>query len=752
MNETQKLNSLSDFAKCRLHFPFLHPKKREEMVSLYCSECSELNNDVDADIGNRVLEAYKGFKIEGSIHSVEVGPVVMRVNFVPAPDVTNERVANKASDLARLLRVESVCITPNNPVGAMAIDIPFPSRMRKNVLPGNLLGIDHSDNVLPIDLGVDVVGRGACVDLCKAPHMLVAGTTGSGKSAFVNAIIASLLRNVSETEYSLMLIDPKGVELACFRDLPHVVNKKILDKSDEILQGLDWLHREMDRRYDLLTNVGVKDIKKFNKKIISGDKAFYSKVGIADLHRMRYIVCIIDEFADLVLNNEKIQKREFERHVQSLAQKGRAAGIHLILATQTPRSDVISGVIKANIPMKVAFRVSNAVDSRVILGEDGAESLLGAGDMLVDYSGWGGLKRLHGAWYDGPFKNDDETVIEKMVAFIKSNSFDMQNEIVSFDTGTRNKSIAAKIPEGFFTASFEGVLPLAEYIDDKLSAGGHLVSLAYKKMGNVANAIKKFGSGWDESAIYELAHGDVIHLINGKDCTINKKCKSEKECDIYDVVCENGSCILRWFVGTPAPFKKGNLQNLVKVSLPSNFVRPIAIAGFQKNGFGYLISAKSFSSCVRLEAASLNAQSFLNVCLQIASCFKDMHLWGLCFSDYNESDILINSSNGSVVIDACENVVRIGDVRGDAVQGKFLAPELVDGTHAPDRFTDYYLLGHILSDLRIRMKITVPLSAILEDAFAKSLSPEMDKRRELRIKDVEWIDMLMNFKIKNPQD
>lgn len=333
----QNLNELSEIGKCRLHFPFLHPKKREEMVSLYCSERSELSNDVDADIKKRVLEAYKGFKIEGSIHSVEVGPVVMRVNFVPAPDVTNERVANKASDLARLLKVKSVCVTSNNSVGAMAIDIPC--RTRKNVLPGNLLDIDHSDKVLPIDLGVDVVGMGICVDLCKAPHILVAGTTGSGKSAFINAIIASLLRNVSETDYSLMLIDPKRVELACFKDLPNVINKKVLDKSEDILQGLDWLHREMERRYELLANVGVKDIKKFNEKVISGDKSFYSKVGVSDLHRMRYIVCIIDEFADLVLNNEKEQKREFEKHVQSLAQKGRAAGIHLVLATQTPRSD-----------------------------------------------------------------------------------------------------------------------------------------------------------------------------------------------------------------------------------------------------------------------------------------------------------------------------------------------------------------------------------------------------------------------------
>lgn len=735
MNEMTNDN-LSDFAKCRLHFPFLHPKKREEMVSLYCSECSELSNDIDADIGNRVLEAFRGFKIEGSIHSVEVGPVVMRVNFVPAPDVTNERVANKSDDLARLLMVDSVCITPNNTIGAMAIDIPC--RTRKNVLPGNLLGIDHSNNILPIDLGVDVVGKGACVDLCKAPHILVAGTTGSGKSAFINAVIASLLRNVSETEYSLMLIDPKRVELACFKDLPNVINKRVLDKSEDILQGLDWLHREMERRYDLLVNVGVKEIKKFNEKIVSGDKSFYSKVNMVDLHRMRYIVCIIDEFADLVLNNDREQKKEFEKHVQSLAQKGRAAGIHLILATQTPRSDVISGVIKANVPMKVAFRVSNAVDSRVILDTAGAESLLGSGDMLVDYSGWGGLKRLHGTWYD------DETVIEKMVDFIKLNSIDMQHEMVSFDTGTRSQSIAAKIPEGFFTASFEGVKPLAEYIDDKLAAGGRLVDLACKKMGNVANAMSHFGSGWDESAMYELAHGNVIHLTNGKDCTINKKYRAEKNSDLYEVMCGKVPCILRWFVGEPSQSRKDNLQNLMKMSLPSNFIRPVATADFQKNGYGYLISANSFDSCDRLENVSLNARSFLNVCLQIASCFKDLHEWGLCFSDYDESDILVNCGKGYVVIDACENVVRGGGARDGSAQGKFLAPELVDGTHAPDRFTDYYLLAHILNDLKSRMDVPDALSATLEDVFAKSLSPEMDINRELRIKDIDWIEMLKN--------
>ncbi|ADL25232.1 FtsK/SpoIIIE family protein [Fibrobacter succinogenes subsp. succinogenes S85] len=706
------------------------------MVSLYCSERSELSNDVDADIKKRVLEAYKGFKIEGSIHSVEVGPVVMRVNFVPAPDVTNERVANKASDLARLLKVKSVCVTSNNSVGAMAIDIPC--RTRKNVLPGNLLDIDHSDKVLPIDLGVDVVGMGICVDLCKAPHILVAGTTGSGKSAFINAIIASLLRNVSETDYSLMLIDPKRVELACFKDLPNVINKKVLDKSEDILQGLDWLHREMERRYELLANVGVKDIKKFNEKVISGDKSFYSKVGVSDLHRMRYIVCIIDEFADLVLNNEKEQKREFEKHVQSLAQKGRAAGIHLVLATQTPRSDVISGVIKANVPMKVAFRVSNVVDSRVVLDEAGAEGLLGSGDMLVDYSGWGGLKRLHGVWYD------DETVIEKMVAFIKSNSIDMQHEMVSFDTGTCRQSIT-EIPEGVFTASFDGVMELAEYIDEKLSAGGQLVELARKKMSNVACPVTRFKSGWDESAFFELERNQVVCLTNGKDCVVKRKWKSEKDYDVYEVVYENRRYALRWFAGKPSKNQMEKLQYLLDVPLSENFIRPLAISYSMANGYGYLIF-KNFVDASKLqEFDSFDIPSFLSMCLQIASSFEELHKNGLCFSNYGESDVLVDSNDGRVLIDVCENLTRMEKTDVSvAVQGRYLAPELLEGSHVPDCYTDYYLLACILSSLKSNLDdvdevINFPVD--LDNVFSKSLSSEMKMNRELRMKDKEWIDL-----------
>lgn len=348
---------------------------------------TNLEGSADADLAERVVGAISSFGVNGvQVESIECGPVVTRVNLKLPYGVRSKTVADLSPDIAMQLHVKSVSATPVPEKGVLALDIP--AKERKVIRLGNVHTEKSSTMALPLELGVSVTGEARAIDLAKAPHLLIAGQTGSGKSVCINSIICSLLRNVPLNDFDLMLVDPKGVELNDYRFVPNCINKKILVEPNESLDGLRWLCKEMDRRYAILTKYGHRNLQSYN------DWVSKQPVGRDCVEKMRYVVCVVDEFADLMMT----AGTELTAIVQRLAQKSRAVGIHLILATQRPSVKVVTGDLKANLPCRIAFKVSSTTDSVTILGHGGAERLLGMGDMILSNNDVD--ERLHGVYLD----------------------------------------------------------------------------------------------------------------------------------------------------------------------------------------------------------------------------------------------------------------------------------------------------------------------------------------------------------------
>ncbi len=337
------------------------------------------------------------FNIQGELVKVTPGPVITLFEIRPAPGVRVGRFTNLTDDLARSLKAEAIRIQAPVP-GSDTVGVEIPNVKRSTVNFRALVQSDafrSSSSLLTMALGKDIEGRPAVRDLATMPHVLVAGTTGSGKSVCLNSILVSFLYKASPDDVKLMLVDPKRVEMAMYADLPHLVHPVVTETS-LAKTALDWAVHEMDQRYDCLARFGVKNIKDYNKKL----ESFGPEVPpqFADLKPMPYLVIVIDELADLMLTAGK----DVEGCIVRLAQLARAAGIHLIVATQRPSVDVVTGLIKANFPCRISFQVANKYDSRTILDTAGAEQLLGKGDMLFKPTG-GKLQRLH-----GPFVTDEE--------------------------------------------------------------------------------------------------------------------------------------------------------------------------------------------------------------------------------------------------------------------------------------------------------------------------------------------------------
>ncbi len=337
------------------------------------------------------------FNIQGELVRVTPGPVITLFEIRPAPGVRVGRFTNLTDDLARSLKAEAIRIQAPVP-GCDTVGVEIPNQNRSTVNFRELIqseAFQSAPSLLTMALGKDIEGRPAVRDLATMPHVLVAGTTGSGKSVCLNSVLVSFLYKASPDEVKLMMIDPKRVEMAMYADLPHLVHPVVTETS-LAKTALEWAVAEMDGRYDCLAKFGVKNIKDYNKKLASfGDER---PQEYADLKPMPYLVIVIDELADLMLTAGK----DVEGCLVRLAQLARAAGIHLIVATQRPSVDVVTGLIKANFPCRVSFQVANKYDSRTILDTAGAEQLLGKGDMLFKPTG-GKLQRLH-----GPFVTDDE--------------------------------------------------------------------------------------------------------------------------------------------------------------------------------------------------------------------------------------------------------------------------------------------------------------------------------------------------------
>ncbi|MBK5565117.1 DNA translocase FtsK [Ensifer sp. SSB1] len=375
----------------------------------------------------RMLEGVlEDFGVKGEIIHVRPGPVVTLYELEPAPGIKSSRVIGLADDIARSMSAIAarVAVVP----GRNAIGIELPNQRRETVYLRELIGsrdFETSKARLAMALGKTIGGEPVVADLAKMPHLLVAGTTGSGKSVAINTMILSLLYRLRPDQCRLIMIDPKMLELSVYDGIPHLLSPVVTDPKKAVV-ALKWTVREMEERYKKMSKIGVRNIDGFNSRVeqalAKGEQitrtvqtGFDRQTGEAmyeteefDLSPMPYIVVIIDEMADLMM----VAGKDIEGAVQRLAQMARAAGIHVIMATQRPSVDVITGTIKANFPTRISFQVTSKIDSRTILGEQGAEQLLGMGDMLY-MAGGGRIQRVH-----GPFVSDTE--VEEVVAYLKT--------------------------------------------------------------------------------------------------------------------------------------------------------------------------------------------------------------------------------------------------------------------------------------------------------------------------------------------
>ena len=361
---------------------------------------------------SRLLELkLADFNVEATVENVLPGPVITRFEIQPAAGIKVSRITNLAKDLARSLAVISVRVVEVIP-GKTVVGIEIPNENREIIRLGEVIASDEFDKVkspLSLALGKDISGLPIIADLQKMPHLLVAGTTGSGKSVGLNAMLLSMLFKATPDELRLIMIDPKMLELSVYDNIPHLLTPVVTDMK-EASNALRWCVAEMERRYRLMAAMGVRNLAGFNKKIRDAiaagepikDPLFKPELDSQEpeeLEPLPFIVVVVDEFADMMM----IVGKKVEEQIARIAQKARAAGIHLILATQRPSVDVITGLIKANVPTRIGFQVSSKVDSRTILDQGGAEQLLGHGDMLYLPPGTGLPVRVHGAFVD-----DDE--------------------------------------------------------------------------------------------------------------------------------------------------------------------------------------------------------------------------------------------------------------------------------------------------------------------------------------------------------
>ena len=391
---------------------------------------------INTDAAIKLERALSEYGVEGKIVGFSSGPIVTLFEFIPNAGIKSSKVIGLSDDIARAM--SSISARISTQPGKTSLGIEIPNTKRDSVLFGDLIEEDEfeiENDSLTLALGKDISGKSIFANLERMPHLLIAGTTGSGKSVGINTMILSILYKFKPNECKLILIDPKMLELSIYEDIPHLLTPVVTDPKKAVF-ALKWVVREMENRYKLMSSLNVKNIDSYNDKVLktisSGRKLFREvQTGIDDdtrmpiiekqeilLEKMPFIVVVIDEMADLMM----VAGKEVESLVQRLAQMARASGIHLITATQRPSVDVITGTIKANFPSRISYKVSSKFDSRTILNEMGAEQLLGSGDMLFLENG-GIIKRLHGGFVS-------ENEVEKVVNYIKQQAtFDYKKEI-----------------------------------------------------------------------------------------------------------------------------------------------------------------------------------------------------------------------------------------------------------------------------------------------------------------------------------
>ena len=409
----------------RSEMPYEAPPLKLLQQQPRSSKRTAISDEVLQENARELEGVLQDFGVKGEITNVRPGPVVTLYELEPAPGIKSSRVIGLADDIARSMSAVAarVAVVP----GRNAIGIELPNDRREIVVLRELLespDFQETDARLALALGKNIGGESVTVDLSRMPHLLIAGTTGSGKSVGINTMILSLLYRLSPDQCKFIMIDPKMLELSVYDGIPHLLAPVVTDPKKAVV-ALKWTVREMEERYKRMSKLGVRDIKGYNNRILQAEakgevltrtvqtgfdrdtgRAIYEQEEM-DYDAMPFIVVIVDEMADLMM----VAGKDIEAAVQRLAQMARAAGIHLITATQRPSVDVITGTIKANFPTRVSFQVTSKIDSRTILGEQGAEQLLGQGDMLY-MAGGGRIMRVH-----GPFVADEE--VEKVVKHLK---------------------------------------------------------------------------------------------------------------------------------------------------------------------------------------------------------------------------------------------------------------------------------------------------------------------------------------------
>ncbi|WP_104027460.1 DNA translocase FtsK 4TM domain-containing protein [Vibrio jasicida] len=455
-----------------------HPEKRENFI----------DRDALEQVARLVETKLADYKIKADVVGIYPGPVITRFELDLAPGVKVSRISGLSMDLARALSAMAVRVVEVIP-GKPYIGLELPNMSRQTVFLSDVISspqFEQATSPTTVVLGQDIAGEAVIADIAKMPHVLVAGTTGSGKSVGVNVMILSMLYKASPEDLRFIMIDPKMLELSIYEGIPHLLSEVVTDMKDAS-NALRWCVGEMERRYKLMSALGVRNVKGFNEKLKMAADAghpihdpFWQEGDSMDtepplLEKLPYIVVVVDEFADLMM----VVGKKVEELIARLAQKARAAGIHLILATQRPSVDVITGLIKANIPTRVAFTVSTKTDSRTILDQGGAESLLGMGDMLYLPPGSSHTTRVHGA-----FASDDDVhaVVNNWKARGKPNYID---EIISGDQGPE-----ALLP-GEQMESDEEVDPLFDQVVE------HVVQ---SRRGSVSGVQRRFKIGYNRAA------------------------------------------------------------------------------------------------------------------------------------------------------------------------------------------------------------------------------------------------------------
>ena len=395
--------------KTKYKLPSLSLLEKNKSISVSKSG----NKNIEPDFLEKIL---LDFGVQGKIKKISNGPVVTLYEFEPAPGIKVSKIISLSDDIAR--HTSSVSARVSVIPGKNTVGIEIPNIKRDDVYLSEIIASDNfskKENSLPIALGKTISGIPITVDLTSMPHLLVAGTTGSGKSVCINSIIMSLLYKHSPDNCKFILIDPKMLELSSYEGIPHLLTSVITD-AKKATSALSWTVKEMESRYRLMSSEGVKNIDGYNQK-----------------HKLKmpYIVVVVDEMSDLML----VSGKEIEGYVQKLSAMARAAGIHIIMATQRPSVDVITGTIKANFPTRISFQVSSKIDSKTVLGEQGAEQLLGKGDMLF-MSSANKIFRIH-----GPYVSENE--IEKVNSFLRSQGEpDYIDEITAINVGEKNDSLS----------------------------------------------------------------------------------------------------------------------------------------------------------------------------------------------------------------------------------------------------------------------------------------------------------------------